>query len=147
MRTSIAVAFFTGILLAPSAARADALVPGQIVQLHTYSPSVTGGGPMWLDVGNALLNFLTFCLESGIPETRDVDLKVNAIKTETSGFVPNDPISPRTAFWYWRFRSGDPTYSGTLVQWMIWCEEGETDCTARPSIRRPRPSAMRPTTI
>ena len=134
MRTRVLVAIFSGLLLAPSIVRADPVYVGQILQVHPQGSPITGGGPFLVDLSDSVEDFLSFCLEFDTPLGYNVDLQIAKISGSASGPGPENPISPRTAFWYWRFRLGDPTYSGYLVQWMIWCEEGQYDCTAIPTL-------------
>jgi hypothetical protein len=144
MRRAIIASLFAAVLLVPVAADADPVYVGQILQVPFNNPPIPGGGPFLVDLSDSLEDFLSFCLEYNAPLGHDVDLIIAAISGSASGPGPENPISPRTAFWYWRFRAGDPAFPGFLVQWMIWCEEEQYDCDAIPSLAQALRDATTP---
>jgi hypothetical protein len=133
MRIAIIAGLLAGSLLVPRTALADPVYVGQTLTPISLSNPIPGGGPFLVDLTDSLEDFLSFCLEFDTPLGDGTLLQIHAISGAASGPGPENPISPRTAFWYWRFRSGDVNYPGYYVQWMIWCEEGQYDCTAIPS--------------
>lgn len=135
MRSALVAAVMLATVVAlPATAKADTVYVGQLLQAHSQNSPISGGGPFLIDLSDSVEDFLSFCLEFNVPLGFDEDLTIAKLSTAAQGPGLPDPISTRTAFWYWRFRMGDPTYAGYYVQWMIWCEEGEYDCTAIPTI-------------
>ena len=134
MRSALMAMVFASAVLAPAVSHADPVYVGQILQIHGQNSPISGGGPFLVDLSDSLEDFLSFCLEFNVPLGNEEDLIIDKMSKSAQGPGAPDPISTRTAFWYWRFRLGDPAYPGYFVQWMIWCEEDEYDCSAIPTI-------------
>lgn len=140
MRVVLTALILAASLTLPAVAKANTLGVGQVLQVQSMG-SNTGAGPFLIDLPGTLTDFISFCLEISAPISYDQDLIVVKISGSAEGPNAPDPISSRTAFWYWRFLSGDTYFPGTYVQWMIWCEEDEYDCTAIPDAAKQRRDA------
>ncbi len=146
MRTLACGAVALLVLASPALVWADAVFVGQIIQVQTTDVGGSAltrfgqGGPFRVDLPGTANDFLSFCLERNEYFTPGENLQIASISDEArSGGLAGqdtptgDHISPKTAFVYSRFRSGDASYTGPLVQELIWFLEHETTSLGAPA--------------